>query len=69
MKRAVTNRWIYAHVGTIRWIKQKGVYAWVFYPPVYLIVRFFLWTLDFSTKVQQRIEKRKGGDIEQNTRR
>ncbi len=59
-KEAVYNRWSYAHLGTIRWIKQKGVWAWFFYPLAYLIIRFFLWALDFSNKAQQQAgEKRR----------
>ncbi len=61
MRNKVNNRWIYAHLGTVRWIKRLGWWAWLLYPSVYLSSRFFLLAFDLADKAQTRILKNKGG--------
>lgn len=64
MRRKVNNRWIYAHLGTVRWIKNHGKWAWLLYPLLYLSMRFFLFAFDFAARAQARILKNKGGEVE-----
>ena len=65
MRNKVNNRWIYAHLGTVRWIKKHGTWAWLLYPLLYLSIRLFLLAFDSSNKAMARMLKNKGGDIEQ----
>jgi len=63
VKRKVNNRWIYAHLGAVRWIRKHGVWAWLLYPSLYIASRFFLLAFDLSDRAMARTLKNKGGDI------
>ena len=69
MKQAVNNRWIYAHLGTVRWIRKRHKMYWLFYPSIYMLVIFMLLSLDAANKAQARILRNKGGEIEQDSGR
>lgn len=67
MRNKVNNRWIYAHLGAVRWIRKHGAWAWLLYPSLYISMRLLFLSFDLSDRAMARSLKDKGGDIEQDS--